>query len=214
MKGKRFYSVIFTAVFICGLMCAKDTDSKGSFNFGICGEFSFNGLEGTVNGMSTDFDMVHGTRFGFFAGLDSPKVFGLRAEVLWHHNNGCSWINGGNKNKVSFKTIAVPLLVKAAFCGWEGTGGKLSVLAGPVFNFGLGNVDFSNGGFSGTTNFELKKFVPGMEVGLEFVLPGKTGLSFGARSGMDFDDFITADNSGLRRFYITTGMSFNIASLF
>ncbi len=216
MKAKKRFPVLIMVLILWGFsgMTGAGLYAEG-FNFGMTAQFGTSGLEGSMGGKTTDFNVVPGGRFGIFCGWNSAAVLGFRGEVFWHHNNGAAWTSGGNGNRISFQTVEVPLLLKATFAGWQAVSGKLSIVAGPVFNFVPGSVNYSNGGFSKSTKLEPSVFVMGMEAGAEYEFGGNTGLAAEFRSGFDFESILksTAEDTGLKRFYFTLGMRFDMGSV-
>lgn len=216
MKIKKKFSVSFMMlILLVGAgMSGAGLYAEG-FNFGVTAQFGAGGLEGSMSGKTTDFQAVPGGRFGIFCGWDSEAVLGFRGEAFWHHNNGAAWTSGGNGNRISFQTVEVPLLLKATFTGWRAVPGKLALLAGPVFNFVPGSINYSCGGFSKSAKLEPRVFVMGLETGMEYEFGGNNGLTAEFRGGFDFESIIksTAEDTELKRFYFTLGMRFDVGSV-
>ncbi len=175
------------------------------FNFGIEGAAGINTVKiKNSNGNESDFDFLPSYRFGISGQFNFNDVTSLRAKVLMHNENGFSFIDSAGKNKTSFSTIDLPVLLKLNFLGIETIPGTFSIFAGPNFSFRITDIKTSQAGFAtGISPFETDDFFAvGLESGAEYSLNKENGFAVGFSVLFDISTFSSDKDYRMRRISI------------
>lgn len=160
------------------------------FSFGIEGAVGLNTMKEESSGVESDFDFIPGFRFGNTAELSFNEVTSLEAKVLFHNENGFSYISPLGKSKTSFWTVDIPLIVKLTFAGIYTIPGKFSMFAGPTFNFLISDIEESLSGRKlEKSSLSLNPFVLGIEAGCEYDFTKSKGFNIGFSVNCDLTDF-------------------------
>lgn len=170
--------------------------------FGIEGGAGFNTMEFETDSRKSDYDFIPGFRTGLGIEYRFSDVTALQLKTFYHHNNGFSFISGGEKQKTSFGTVEIPLLLKLTFAGIDTVPGRFSISAGPLFSFFTGDFSQSAGGTRTGQKGEdfLDGFAAGMECGVEYEFNRRNGFRAGMNVGFDISSFTKKDNG--RRVFI------------